>query len=294
MVTGGRWCAATRERPRSTRLTRAGGFTIVELLVVIAVIAMLMAFAVPAYRHISSDARLTMEMSAARQMAMAWNSYAVDAKSWVLPGFKTGLPAYQENGAIIPAATYGGGATISARYPWRIAPYLSHNFHGMYVGDQREELDTLKDGPREQYLYFASLYPSFGLNSTFVGGDQERYAFMPNAPEPFRNFYVSRLSSVRKPEQMLVFASSRTASTNDGRMVEGYFRLEAPRLAAPQWAENYDPADPASFGNVSARQRGSAVCAFAGGNVDAIRVDLLKDMRYWANTADKPDWQLAP
>lgn len=273
---------------------RRNGFTIVELLVVVAIMGVLLALAVPAYRHLSRDARRTLEMSAARQMAVAWNSYAVDAKAWVLPGFKSGLPARQDDGTIIPQATYGGGATISARFPWRLAPYLGHNFYGMYVGDQREELDRLKDGPHEQYLYFASLYPSLGLNSTFVGGDQERYAFMPNPPAMLKDFYVTRLSSIRRPEQLLLFASARSGATDDGRLVEGYFRIEAPQLAAAQWADAYDPADPASFGNLSARHGGSAVCAYTAGNVDAIRVDLLKDMRTWANAATTPDWKLAP
>jgi len=273
---------------------RAAAFTIVELLVVIAIVAVVVSIAVPAYRHVSGNARLSMEMSAARQMAMAWNSYAADSKSWILPGFKTGLPAFQEDGTTIPASTYGGGATIAARFPWRLAPYLGHNFYGMYVGAQREELDDLKNGPREEFLYFASLYPSFGLNSTFVGGDQERYGFLPNPPAPFKGFYVSRLSSVRRPDQLLLCASSRTGATDDGRMVEGYFRLEAPSIVAPQWAAEYDPTDPASFGNVSARHAGAAVCAFTGGHVDSIRVDQLKDMRHWANGATAPDWTLAP
>ncbi len=274
--------------------TRSRAFTLVELLVVVAIIGMLLALSVPAYRHLSGNARMTMEMSAARQMAMAWNSYAADSKSWVLPGFKPGLPAFQENGDRIPSGTYGGGATVSARYPWRLAPYLGNDFYGMYVGDQRAELDRLKDGPREQYLYFASLYPSLGLNSTFVGGDQERYAFIPNAPSPLDDFYVKRLSSIRQPEKLLLFASARTGATDDGRLVEGYFRLEAPQLAGPQWAAAYDASDPASFGNLSARHDGAAVCAFTGGHVEAVRADLLRDMRYWSNAADAPDWKLLP
>ncbi|MBM4112174.1 MAG: prepilin-type N-terminal cleavage/methylation domain-containing protein, partial [Phycisphaerae bacterium] len=46
---------------------RAAAFTIVELLVVIAIVAVVVSIAVPAYRHVSGNARLSMEMSAARQ-----------------------------------------------------------------------------------------------------------------------------------------------------------------------------------------------------------------------------------
>jgi len=275
------------------RYARAG-FTVVELLVVIATIAILLSFSIPAFRRLMADSTRTREMAAARQMVMAWNTYASDSKAWVLPGFKTGLPARLEDGSNIAAGNYGGGATISARFPWRLAPYLSHNFRGMYVNDQAPELEKLKNGDYEQYLYFASLYPSLGMNSTFVGGDQERYGFLPNAPAGLKDFYVTRLSSIRNPEKLVLFASARTDATSDNRLVEGYFRLESPRLAAAQWADAYDPAKPASCGNISARHDGTAVCAFTGGSVDTIQIDALRDMRHWSNNADAFNWQLTP
>lgn len=283
-----------RSRFEPPRRFARGAFTVVELLVVIAVIAVLVAFSVPAFRKIVRDGHRTRELSAARQMVAAWNTYAVDFKSWVLPGFKTGLPAFQANGDRIPADTWGGGATIAARFPWRLAPYLGHNFAGMYINEQSAELEKLKNGNYEEFLYFASLYPSLGMNSTFVGGDQERYGFLPSPPPQLKDLHVSRLSSIRRPEQLVLFASARTDVTDNNRLVEGYFRLEAPRLIGPQWAEAYDPTQPASFGNLSARHDGTAVCAFTGGGVDAVRVDLLRDMRHWSNNADAPDWQLGP
>jgi len=227
-------------------------------------------------------------------MAMAWNTYATDAKSWVLPGFKSGLPARLQDGSFIAAGNYGGGATIAARFPWRLAPYLGHDFKGMYINEQAAELEKLKNGNYEQYLYFASLYPSLGLNSTWVGGDQERYAFLPNAPAALKNFYVTRLSSIRKPDQLVLFASSRTDATNDNRLVEGYFRLESPWLATQQWAPQYDPDVPASCGNISMRHDGTAVCAFTGGSVDTVPIETLRDMRHWANGADVANWHLTP
>ncbi len=289
-------------RRRSARLphgARPRGFTLVELLVVIGVIAVIVAFSVPAFRSMVGGARRSREMNAARQLIVAWTSYAADAKGQVLPGFKTGLPAYQANGDPIPASSYGGGATISARYPWRIARYLGHNFHGLYVNDQEPELSLLENGDYQKYLYFGSLYPSFGMNSTWVGGDQERYGFLPppppnSPPSPFNNFYVSRLSQVKHAERLLVFASARTDATSDGRMVEGYFRIDSPAIISTQWASTYDPAAPSSYGNVSARQDGETVCAFVGGNVDHKPVDELRDMRYWANQADAPEWRLVP
>lgn len=280
-------------KPESSRYAHRG-FTVVELLVVIAAIAVLLSFSIPAFRRLMADSTRTREMAAARQMVMAWNTYATDSKSWVLPGFKTGLPARLQDGSTIAPDNYGGGATIAARFPWRLAPYLGHNFKGMYINEQSAELNKLKDGNQEEYLYFASLYPSLGLNSTWVGGDQERYGFLPNPPAPFKNFYVTRLSTIRDPDRLVLFGSARTDATSDNRMVEGYFRLESPRFVAPQWADAYDATQPASCGNISARHDGTAVCAFTGGSVDTIQIDALRDMRHWANMATSPEWQLTP
>lgn len=281
-------------RRAGTAFFARAGFTVVELLVVIATIAILLSFSIPAFRSLMRDATRTREMSAARQMAMAWNSYAVDNASWVLPGFKTGLPVRLDDGSFISKTNYGGASTIAARFPWRLAPQLGHDFRGMYVNEQSAELEKLRNGDHEKYLYFASLYPSLGLNSTWVGGDQERFAFMPNAPPALKNFYVSRLATIRNPSKLILFASSRTDATDDHRLVEGYFRLESPWLAQKQWADAYDPEAPASTGNVSARHGGSAVVAFTGGAVDAIPLDELRDMRFWANEATGHDWHLAP
>lgn len=287
-------CSPVRRPARRSGRYERRGFTVVELLVVVATIAVLLAFSVPAFRRLVADSSRAREMAAARQMVMAWNTYATDSNAWVLPGFKTGLPARLQDGSFISPNSYGGGATIAARYPWRIAPYLGHKFEGMYINEQASELEKLKNGKHEEYLYFASLYPSLGMNSTFVGGDQERYAFLPNAPAPLKNFYVQRLSSIRNPDKLLLFASSRTDATSDNRQVEGYFRIESPRLVTSQWQAAYDPAQPASYGNISARHDGTAVCAFTSGAVDTIQVDALRDMRFWANTANAFDWQLTP
>ncbi len=275
------------------------GFTLVELLVVIGLIALIIGLLGPALNMARRAAARSREMGAARQVAQAWISYSLEQNGQLLPGFLPGLPAFEENGTVIPPNTYGGGATISARWPWRLAPYFGGDMRALYVGAQGEVLSKLENGDHGEFLYFASLYPSFGLNSTWVGGDSERMGFLPQTlpngqPNPLGRFFVSRLAQFRHPQRVTVFVSSRTPSAMEAQSTQGYFRVESPWFVQSQWAVKYDPLDPASCGNVSARYGDEAVIATADGSTEAIAIETLRDMRRWADQAETFDFRLTP
>ena len=296
------WIGARTKRP-------AQGFSVTELLVVIGVIALLVALVIPAARMVRKAAAKTRELTTARMLGQAWTHYATDASGAVIPGFRAGLPAFGPDGAPIPPATFSGsGAAIAARWPWRLTPYLGSDVMNLFAGPQREALLRLQaSSETERFYYLASLVPSFGLNSAWVGGDSDRLGFLPptigGQPNPFRDFYVTRLSQVAHPERLTLFASSRMANDFgadalgqyfDGAMIEGYFRVDSPWLQARIWADSYSPDDPASNGNVSARADGDAVVVTASGATEAVPVQQLDDMRRWADQADRIDWRLAP
>ncbi len=285
------------------------GFSITELLVVIGVIAVLVALVIPAARMVRRAAAKTRELTTARMLGQAWTHYATDASGLVLPGFRPGLPAFGPDGTPIPPATFSGsGAAIAARWPWRLTPYLGSDVMNLFAGPQREALLRLQSSPeRDRFYYLASLVPSFGLNSAWVGGDSDRLGFLPptigGQPNPFHNFYVTRLSQVTHPERLTLFASSRMSNDFgndplgqyfDGTTIEGYFRVDSPWFQARIWAESYGTDNPASAGNVSARTGGDAVVVTASGATEAVPVQQLDDMRRWADQADRIDWRLAP
>ncbi len=279
--------------------SRFRGFTIVELLAVVGVIVLLVALSASAVTAVQRTARQATELAALRGAVQGWTGYSLDNGGALIPGFLPGLPAYQRSGELIPTQTYGGGANIAARWPWRLSPYLGGDMRALFAGPQADMWSKLENGDPEQLLYFASLYPSFGMNSTWVGGDSERLGFLPGTlqngqPNPLANFYVRRLAMVRNPARLVVFASSRTNATVDGGVAEGYFRLESPMFMQPQWQERYDAEVPASFGNVSARYRDEACVGTIDGAVEAVGVNALRDMRRWADQADRVDWRLQP
>lgn len=283
------WSAATPQR----------GFTIAEILVTMAVIAILMGLLLPALSSVRTAGRMTTEMSAARQLMMAYTSYANVNRDAVMPGYKTGLPAYTEDGVPIADIQID---VVGARYPWRIAPFLGHNFRGLYLNEHRRMLDELEHQDRSLYVYTVSVAPSLGLNATWLGGHQGNLAFNPTAQSVYGRFYVTRLSEARRPDMLLSFCSARGTDplnyTDNVAVTEGYFEVRSPIWRAADgvlWPETFDAGrDPADFGFVSPRYNGEAVTAFVDGHVDGLSLRELRDMRHWANQADSEEYGLAP
>jgi prepilin-type N-terminal cleavage/methylation domain-containing protein len=282
--------------PQTVRTHRLLGFTLVELLVVLAIIGVLVAIIVPVALGARRAAGRMSEVSALRGVMTGWISYAADQNGFVLPGYKSGYSARDENGNAIPADAYGGDIEVAKRFPWRLAPWLDDDFRRLYVGANAETLAKLQSGDRNQYYYFASLYPSFGMNSAFVGGDEARFPSDPvlsnGMDNPFAKYCVTRLSAAKRPQRTMVFTSARTGATTDGTINEGNFRIDAPWLNTPvaRWAAEYDANDSLSFGSVSARHGDEVVIGTIDGGVELVQVDALRDMTRWCDVAPEREW----
>ena len=279
-------------------------FTLVELLVVIAIIALLSAIVLPSLSGVRNRAAQIKELSALRSTLTAWNQYATDQKGALIPAFYgnpplDALPAFYEDGKPIPADVYGSQRAVVCRWPWRLAPYLGNDFRALTMQDGDDQVKLASGNDLGKYLYFSSLYPSFGMNGMWVGGDQERYGFLPaeirGQRNPFANFYVSRLSAIRHTERLIVFASSRTnqSATATDACREGYFRVESPNWIGPQWSA-YDADVAQSCGNVSARWQGAASVGTANGATELVPIEELRDMRRWADQATDAKWRFSP
>ncbi len=269
------------------------GFTLLELLVVVSIVLVLLGLVLFVGGKLGNQAREVTERNAARQSLIAWTNYALDHDGDLLPGYRSGLKAMTPDGAPISDATIG---VAGNRYPWRLAPYLSFNFDILYVNDQQDYLKDLRLNDYGSYVYAVATFPSLGINSTWVGGDEVDGCFNPALTDMLGNFYASNLSQVRHPERLTVFASARgdTQPNGGGRSIEGYFKVASPTFASRRWKPEYDPEDSTSTGNVSARWNGRTVISRVDGSVDALPIEDLDDMRLWADRADSKDWVLSP
>ena len=271
------------------------GFSLVELLVAIALITVLIALVFHAASSVRSGASKASEMAAARALITAWNGYSTDNRGSVLPGYASGFRGRDASGEWLDVST----ADVAVmRWPLRLAPYLGHDFAALFSGESRDALDAIAAAPTSSRLYTVSVAPAFGMNSVFVGGDENYGGGSQIFTETFGNFYATKLSTIRHPDELGVFFTSQNISSVTGRVQQGFFRVLPLAWTTPLWAPEYDPENPASAGFVSPRhQEGAkdvAIVATVDGGVATNTIDELRDMRRWCDLATSSDWLMTP
>ena len=282
-------------RPAFEAAQRAG-FTLIELLVVIAIIALLIGILLPALGQARDAAARTRELSAAKQLMLAYGMYTDDNAGRLMTGYITDSivddwePVYDLTGREVDGIA-------KRRYPWRLISYLGTNLSAIYTDPRIADLVDANDP------YAISVFPSFGVNGFYVGGGNSGGIdpFARSTKQVFGTFAVTRDSLVRRPSTLMAFASGRGSDTSGqsglgDQVIEGYFEIVPPlqfELSGRRWDNEYDRDSTSpgiNSGFVSLRHGGQAITAHLDGHAATAGWDDFQNMTLWSNTAGREDW----
>ncbi len=205
-------------------------FTLMELLIVVAVIALLVGIVAVTLRGVRGAAARTESLSALRQMAMGYSLYSQDNNGRLLPGYiDTTLMVAGKPFENLSYSLSSGPVLTDVdmqSYVWRLAPYVDDSWQtffeetdaatmAKFSADYQKMLPTLVDPAGGNHdPGFTSEHPSFGLNSIFVGGDSAHGGVGDHNPwggdQPEKA--ATRLSHVLNPTKLIVFAPTARAA----------------------------------------------------------------------------------
>jgi prepilin-type N-terminal cleavage/methylation domain-containing protein len=298
-----------------TRPRTAAAFTLIELLVVISIIGILISIAVPALSRARRSGDQVRESAALKQVCLAYTAYSQDNRSALLPGYA--MEEWVTPGAArelhvsyadSPGCRLYG--SVARRYTWRLAPYLGYARDAL-VSDKRlrAEFNALPDSPaaRDGFQWAYGSSPSFGINSTWVGGDSRRGGFFQPALTRWGKFYITRIDEPRFADKLMIFATSRGYHPLTGSgttVIPGRHRIEGPWRASrePNQVPTFSPWEappgdfdssrsPSTYGHLDFRHFRRVLVTTFDGHVAALRMDDMRDMRRWANQATSANWQ---
>ncbi|MEM1184390.1 MAG: type II secretion system protein [Planctomycetota bacterium] len=239
------------------------GFTLVELLVVIAVIALLIGILLPALGQARQTARQAQELSAARQLMTGTTQYTLDNRGLMLPveagdgRFAASWPApwsediFNDHGIQLwdaetqsALAPFTGSSALSG-YTWRLAPYFDYQVEGAvlingqaavardYYNEQLPGAST-DSGLELSYTYITNVAPTLGMNA-LIGGTSKGIDPVPigNPTDFIGNAFKNKygVEPIRREDQpvsassFLVFASARNAEFVDSGYGSGYWNV---------------------------------------------------------------------
>ncbi len=285
-------------------------FTLIELLISIAVIGILISILVPALGHARQATIFTGELSTARQFLVAHSMYSNDNKQLVMPGYasQSMVTNFEIKARFLDGTLLNGTQSWQdiARYPWRLLPYFEFDTAAMFR--DFDATTELFGGDPASLVHQTAIAPRLGLNQVFVGGsadtDGTGFAHIdnPNNASVIRaawgdQWYLKRSTQARNPTKLIVFAAAEQPDTlNTQLTVDGYYKVLPPYFRERRWAEEQPGPEtrPSDVGFLSFTYVNKAAVSMLDGHAEGISWLEAQDMSRWAPLADTPDYTLPP
>lgn len=199
---------------------RARGFTIVELLVVISIIAVLLSLVSIGLLRGGETARQTAALSNLREICRAWTLYGNQNDDRCLPGYLS--EAAQT--AFKIRTRDAAGAVINQQfcttYPNRLLPFIDHDRGPLYryLVDYADLGEVPQEDIRDK--------PAFGYNAYYVGGwyaeqtsggpvrmqfSGTGYFDSNGALVPNQEVVARSVAQITRPSEMILFSASMRA-----------------------------------------------------------------------------------
>jgi len=243
-----------------------------ETMVTICIILVVAVISINVSSRLKKSGLTVKEIGAARTLTAALIMAADDNAGRLPYGVDNTINSLEIDGSGFRGQVVHGGA--AHRYPWRLAPYFGYKFEGNTVIDR--SLDYLLE---KKDTYMLSLTPSLGMNVFNVGGYVE-----DGSREPMEGA-IRRMSEAYAPEKTIAFASARVKPDASTGIMPGFYMVSPPVAPGGDWAHEYDPEVPSSWGNIDLRHGGKAVVGYLDGSVATLGRGDIDDMRHWNNEA---------
>ncbi|MHC4128940.1 MAG: hypothetical protein ACYTE6_07220 [Planctomycetota bacterium] len=298
---------------------QAEGFTIVEILVVVGVLALLLGLLLPALSGAQKKAQKLREFNALKQVDLAWKLYANASGDRAVPGFlETDVQArwrvsfeYRNREVMPPAPIFSGGdPNVAGPWTWRLLPYMDFNYdmvHGHVDELFTEGLDLGNSGlaPADilETATGIAFNPGFGYNAHYIGGwwqmidDLPRYRFYDATVDGRAKSVVrTSVAQIKRSSEVITFCSSALLPPGTYRRTRrdqaGFHWVSPPMLGLnAMWtpSDEMDPTVLKVIGDGPApigRYNNLAAVLHADGHTSLDTPGALLDMRRWIDAAD--------
>lgn len=206
-------------------------FTLIELLITIAIIALLLSILLPGLRSAVASARTTKCLSNQRQLTLAWSLYAGDYREYALPAAYW-QEQYIGSGPIV--YWFGADASDASPSSGILMPY----FNTARADRSAFECPEQPSGtytPQTKNLKFSTTY---GYNGYYLSPEMTPGWGSQIAFRPWR-----KLSDITLPSSLFVFADTLLAGTNATSLPRSCALLDPPLLFSKYsgWQTNGSP-----------------------------------------------------